>query len=98
MKGTQTALITVKKFSYLKELVIPKVRAPIDGPPFNTEGYERAKSILKAKFEKLSELANARIQCIMSLPTIAKTSIGKIYDFHEKLVTHSQTLDNAWLC
>lgn len=33
-------ITTVSEFSYLNELVIPKVRALIDGFPFNTEGYE----------------------------------------------------------
>ena len=28
------------KFSYLKELLVPTVRASIDGLPFTTEGYE----------------------------------------------------------
>ena len=37
----------VAKFSYLKELVHPKVRNLIDGLPFNGEGYERAKTILE---------------------------------------------------
>ena len=29
----------VAKFSYLKELLVPKVRAVIDGLPSNSEGY-----------------------------------------------------------
>ena len=33
------------KFSYLKELVDPKVRSTIGGLPFTTESYERAKNI-----------------------------------------------------
>ena len=32
----------VTKFGYLKEFVDPKVRALIDGLPFNSKGYERA--------------------------------------------------------
>ena len=86
-------ITTVSKFSYLKELVILKVRVIIDGLPFKTEGYERAKTILKAKFGKPSEVTNAHIQCIMSLPIITQTSIGKINDFYEKQVTRSQALD-----
>ena len=31
-------ITTASKFSYLKELVISKVRAPTDDLPFNTEG------------------------------------------------------------
>ena len=37
-------ITTISKFSYLKELVIPKVRALIDVLPFSTEGYEKAKN------------------------------------------------------
>ena len=29
----------------------------------------------------------------LSLPTITDTGVGKIHDFYEKLVTHSQALD-----
>ena len=40
---------SVSKFSYLKELLIPSVRATIDALPLIREGYERAKQILKSK-------------------------------------------------
>ena len=86
-------IATVSKFSYLKEFFIPKIRALINVLPFNTEGYERAKTILKAKFGKPSVVTNAHIQCFMSLPGITQSSVGKIHDFYEKLVTHSQALD-----
>ena len=86
-------ITTVSKFSYLQELLIPKVRSLIDGLPVNTEEYERTKAILKAKLGKPSEVTNARIQCFVSLPTITQTSVGKIHDFYEKLVTRSQALD-----
>ena len=49
----------VSKFSYLKELVITPVRANIDALPLTSEGYERAKQILKAKYGKPSEVVNA---------------------------------------
>ena len=42
----------VTKFSYLKELLEKKVRVNVDGLPFNSEGYERAKNILKTKYGK----------------------------------------------
>ena len=44
-----TDLSAVTKFAYLKELLVTKVRADIDGLPFNLEGYERAKAILKSE-------------------------------------------------
>ena len=40
----------VNNFSYLKELLIPRVRKLIDGLPITSEGYSRAKSILLGKF------------------------------------------------
>ena len=51
----------ISKFSYLKEFLLPKVRALIDRLPFTPEWYVRAKSILLAKFEKPSEVAAAHI-------------------------------------
>ena len=65
----KAGLTQVAKFSYLKELLNPKVRASVDGLPYNTEGYERAKSILKTKYGKPSEVSNAHMQGIIALPT-----------------------------
>ena len=50
---------SITKFSYLKDLLLPKVRANIEGLAFTTEGYERAKQILKSTFCKSSEIINA---------------------------------------
>ena len=47
---------------------------------------------MEDKFGKLSEVTNAHIQFIMSLPTIIQTSVEKIQDFYEKLETHCQAL------
>ena len=47
-----TDLPAVSKFGFLKELLEPKIRADIDGLPFTTEGYERAKNILKTSMVK----------------------------------------------
>ena len=80
------------KFSYLKELVTPKVRALINVLPFNTERCKRTKTILKAKFGKSSEVTNTHIQSMMSLPTVTQNSAGKIHDFDKKLVTYCQAL------
>ena len=69
----------------------PKVRVLVDGLPFTTEGYERAKNIHKTKYGKDSEVANAHIQSLISLPTITSSN-QKIKEFYEKLVTHVQAL------
>ena len=49
----------VIRFAYLKDLLEPRVRAGIDGLPFSSEGYERAKNILRNKYGKTSEIVNA---------------------------------------
>lgn len=86
-------LTQVAKFSYLKELLVPSVRASVDGLPFTTEGYERAKHILKTKYGKPSEVANAHMQCIIGLSTIHGVDPAKIHEFHEKLTSHIQVLE-----
>ena len=78
-------LTQVAKFSYLKELVVPSVRASIDGLLFTTEGYERAKYILKTKYGKSSEVTNAPMQCIIGLSTIHGVDPAKIHGFYDKL-------------
>ena len=73
----------VTKFSYLKELVDTKVRSAIEGLPFLTEGYERAKNIMKTKYGDTSEIVNAYVQNIY-LPIIQGTNAGKIHEFYNK--------------
>ena len=60
----------MSKFSYVKELLIPKVRLVINGFFFTSEGYSRAKSILLAKFDKSIKIAPVHVQCINTLPVI----------------------------
>ena len=42
----------VTKFAHLKELLESDVCESIDGLPFSSEGYERAKNILKSNYGK----------------------------------------------
>ena len=81
------------KYSYLKELVDPKIRKEIDGLPFSSEGYERAKNILKRKYGKPSEVVNAHVENIMSLPTINGFQPNKINEFYEKLLFKVHSLE-----
>ena len=83
----------MSKFSYLKELLIPRVRLLIDSLPFKFEGYSKAKSILLGKFGKLTEIAAAHIQCITSLLVIQNSHANRVHDFYEKLMISVQTLD-----
>ena len=84
---------SVTKFSNLKELLLPKVRANIEGLPFTTEGYERAKQILKSTYGKSSEIINAYVQNVTALPVIKGGSPSKIHDFYGKLVISVQALE-----
>ena len=89
----KATITQVAKFSYLKELLVPKVRSAVDGLPYNTEGYERAKAILTAKNGKPSEVANAHIQSIIALPTVQGSQPARVHDSNEKLATNIQALD-----
>ena len=83
----------ISKFPYLREFLVPKLRALIDGLPFTPEGYARTKSILLAKFGKPSETAAAHIQCITSLPVVSNSNPNKIHKFYEKLIVSVRALD-----
>ena len=54
--------------------------ALIVGFIFTPEVYTRANSILLAKFGKPSEVAAARIQCMISLPFFSNSSLNKVRD------------------
>ena len=71
---------------------MPSVRASVDGLPFMTKGYERAKSILKSRYGKPSEVANAHMQCIIGFSIIHGMHPAKIHEFFEKLTSHIQVL------
>lgn len=86
-------LPAVTKFAYLKELVETKVQVGIDGLPFTTEGYERAKNILKSEYGKQSEIVNAYISNIMGLPVITSAHPKKIDEFYKKLLYNVQSLE-----
>ena len=89
----RTEVAAVTKFSYLKELVGPKVKTAIDDVPFTTEGYQRAKNILKSKYGQMSEIVNAYVQNIMALPVITGSHLRKIHEFYEKLLFNVQSLE-----
>ena len=57
--------MSVTKFAYLQELLQPKARVEINGLPLNTEGYEKAKIIIKEEYGKTSEVVNAYVNNIL---------------------------------
>ena len=74
----------VTKFAYLKFLLEPKVRAGIDVLPFSSEGYERAKNILRNKYGITSEIVNSYVQNIMGLPVISGANPPRIHQSNLK--------------
>ena len=90
--GTNTPQVI--KFSHLKELLPPRIRLLVDGLPLSSEGYERAKNILKTKYGQTSEVVNAHVQKIINLPTVTGTNPNKVFEFYEILVSSVQTLES----
>ena len=88
-----TTLPAITKFSYLKELLEPKVCDEIDGLPFTVEGYTRAKNILKTNHGNTSEIVRAYITNIQELPTITGRKINMIHEFIKILSYNVQSLE-----
>jgi len=65
----------------------------IDGLPFTTEGYERAKNILKSENKKQLGIANALISNIIWLPVTTTAQTRKTDEFYEKLLHNVQSLE-----
>ena len=57
------------------------VRSSVESLQFSSEGYERAKNILKSKYGKSSEEINADVQGIMGLPAVNRTNPKITYNF-----------------
>ena len=83
----QNHISPVTKYSYLKEFLLPYVRKLVDSLPFLSEGYSRAKAVLQANFGKPTVVANAHINCIISLPIVFGSHPNKVHDFYEKLMS-----------
>ena len=81
------------KFFYLKECLIPKLRALTNSFPFTFDRYASPNSSLLAKFIKASEVATVHMQCITSLPFFCNSYPNKINKFYEKLFFIVQVLD-----
>jgi hypothetical protein len=52
----KTSIPPITKFTYLCELLDPKIKAVVDSLPFTSKGCNRAKSILKERFGKNQRL------------------------------------------
>ena len=83
----------ITRFSYLREMLQPNIHLSIDSLPFSSEGYKRAKNILKSKHGKSREVINADVQEIMGQTVVNGTNPKIIHEFYSKLVTHVQALE-----
>lgn len=45
-------------------------------------------------YVRSSEVANARMQCVIEMSAIHDVDPAKIHEFHEKLTSHIQVLEN----
>lgn len=89
----KTDLAAVTKFT-LKNLVKLWVRKQLNGLPFTTEGYGRAKNILQTKYGHTSKvIINANIKNILALLVISGTHPTKIHDFYKTLMYNLKWFD-----
>ena len=82
----------VTKFSYLKKLVDIKVRRPIDGLPFTSEDYAKARDLLQKRYGQTSEVVSAYVRAILELPTAKERDVAKIQSFYETLLFNVESL------
>ena len=81
----KTTMPSITKFTYLCELLDPKIKHIVDSLPFTAEGYNRAKSVLQDHFGKESEIIKAYVKDILDLPYIPNANPKRIRDFSERL-------------
>ncbi|CAB4034174.1 Pol poly, partial [Paramuricea clavata] len=89
----KSTIAPISKFTYLCELLETSVKRVVEALPFTPEGYNRAKSILKDRFGKESEIEKAYVKEILELPHITSPSPKKIGEFYEKLSYSVQALE-----
>ena len=76
-----------------KSTVEPKVKTDIDGLPLTSEGYEKAKNILKSEYGKTSEIVNAYVQNILGLPVVTTAHPKEVHQFYKTLLYNVQSLE-----
>ena len=81
----KTYIAPITKFTYLCELLDPKIKHVVDSLPFTPEGYNRAKAILQEQYGKESEIIKSYVKEILDLPYIPSANPRKIGEFSERL-------------
>ena len=88
----KSAIADGAKLTYLQELLEEKPKQEIMGLPFSSDGYKQAKDILEKKYGINSEIINAHVTQIFSLPVVIRHEVVKIHDFYQKLNLSVQSL------
>ena len=83
---------SVTKFANMKSFLDNRIKRQVDGLPFTSEGYNRSKSILKAKYGKDSEVIKAYTKQSFDLTVIPNGNAKKIHEFSGKLNFAVQSL------
>ena len=81
-------MAAVTKFSYLNDLVNPKVKTAIAGLPFTTETI-----ITRLNTSLSRNIVNTRVQNSMELPVITGSLPKKIHKFYQKLIFNMKSLE-----
>ena len=70
------------------------MREDIDGLPFTADGYDRAKTILKTEYGKVSKIVHAyHVRNIGALPMITGSHPPKVHQFYKTLMYNVQSLE-----
>ena len=93
MEAIDKSSIPITTFTYLRELLCPKVRRCVEALPFSAEGYNRAKAILSDKYGKELEIINSYVKQILELLHVTSANPRKIAEFSEKLSYSVQALE-----
>ena len=81
----KSSIAPITKFTYLLELLSPKVKICVEFLPFPPEGYNRGKAILQDKYGKESEIVKCYVKEIIDLSQIPNSNARRIAEFSEKL-------------
>lgn len=97
----KSGLVSIEKFSYLRELLGDNVRHEVESLPFTPEGYNRkilkekyGRKILKEKYGRESEIVKAYVNEILGLPYVSSADVKKIAEFGDKLTFCVQSLQS----
>ena len=74
----KSPIAPITKFTYLLELLSPKIKICVESLPFSPEGYNRAKAILQDKYGKESEIVKCYVKEILDLPQIPNSNARRV--------------------